>query len=252
VAAWGLADEYERQVRWRRWDEALSLVPLRHGERVLDLGCGVGDVTELFQRLGADVVGVDANEDLLGRARLRHPNVHFEKLDLNELTPVRFGRVDGIWASFVVAYFTDLDSVVERWRECLVPGGWLALVEVDDLLGHIPLPADLAEQVKAFYDESRKGGRYDFECGHRMADSMKRVGLRVVTERLLPDDELSFEGPALDEVLIAWRMRLDRMGGLKRFLGARFSEFERTFLATLASAHHRSNARIFAVVARNE
>jgi SAM-dependent methyltransferase len=230
----------------------MALVPLRPGERVLDLGCGVGDVTALLQRLGADVLGVDTNEDLLDRARLRHPGVRFEKLDVNGLTPATFGIVDGIWSSFVAAYFTNLDSVLSRWRECLVPGGWLALVEVDDLLGHAPLYPGITEQVRAFYDESRKPAGYDFECGHRLADSMSRAGLRVVTERVLRDDELSFDGPAQAEVLTAWRERLNRMAGLKRFLAARFAEFESAFLAALASAHHRSNARVFAVIARND
>jgi hypothetical protein len=142
--------------------------------------------------------------------------------------------------------------VLSRWRELLVPGGWLALVEVDDLLGHAPLSPDITEQVRAFYDESRKAAGYDFECGHRLADSMTRAGLRVVTERVLRDDELSFDGPAQAEVLTAWRERLNRMAGLKRFLAARFAEFESAFLAALASAHHRSNARVFAVIARND
>jgi SAM-dependent methyltransferase len=246
-----LAEEYQRQERWRRWDQILELVPFREGERVLDLGCGVGDVTERLQRRSLQVVGIDANEELLQEARLRHPSVRFENLDLTDLAPATFGRVDGIWASFVAAYFTNLDEALSQWRDCLVPGGWIALVEVDDFLGHAPLPVEIREQVKAFYDEARTAGRYDFECGRRLGQAIERAGFHLLTERVVPDDELSFDGPAFEDVLVAWRQRLNRMAGLKAFLGGSFSEFERTFLAALVSADHRSSARVFAVVARN-
>ena len=135
---------------------------------------------------------------------------------MNELTAATFGLVGGIWSSFIAAYFPSLESVLSRWRKCLVPGGWLALVEVDDLLGQAPLPADITKQVRAFYEESRKAGRYDFECGHRLAHSVKRAGLRVVTEQVLRDDELSFEGPAQAEVLIASGTGVRRCSALPR------------------------------------
>ncbi|HZA50017.1 MAG TPA: methyltransferase domain-containing protein [Myxococcaceae bacterium] len=246
-----LAEEYQRQGRWRRWDQILELVPFREGERVLDLGCGVGDVTERLHRRGLQVVGIDANEELLQEARLRHPSVRFENLDLTDLAPATFGRVDGIWASFVAAYFTNLDEALSRWRDCLVPGGWISLVEVDDLLGHTPLPVEIGEQVRAFYDEARVARRYDFECGRRLGQAMEGAGFRLLTEQVVPDDELSFDGPASEQVLVAWRQRLDRMMGLKAFFGDGFPEFKRTFLAALASADHRSKARVFAAVARN-
>src|SRR5919106_3235203 len=178
-----LAEEYQRQGRWRRWDQIFELVPFREGERVLDLGCGVGDVAGRLQRVGLQVVGIDANEELLREARLRHPSVRFEKLDVTELAPDTFGRVDGIWASFVAAYFTNLDEALSQWRDCLVPGGWVALVEVDDLLGHTPMPIEMAGQVRAFYDEARTAGRYDFECGRRLGRAMESAGLRVLTEQ---------------------------------------------------------------------
>ena len=60
-----------------------------------------------FHRLGAQVIGVDANEELLRAARTRYPEVRFERLDLGELTPASFGHVDGVWASFVAAYLSN-------------------------------------------------------------------------------------------------------------------------------------------------
>jgi SAM-dependent methyltransferase len=203
-----------------------------------------------FHRLGAQVIGVDGNEELLGAARTRHPEVRFEKLDLGELVPASFGHVDGLWASFVAAYFTDLESSVARWSDCVAPGGWVTLVEMDDLFGHQPLPSSIRDQIEAFYASARAAGRYDFQCGHRLARAAERAGLTILHEGTLPDDELSFQGAAPSDVLEAWRLRLQRMGGLEAFLGSGFLDFERTLLQALASPDHRSQTRVFIVVAQ--
>jgi SAM-dependent methyltransferase len=244
-----LSAQYERAERWRHRDEALTCLPLKAGQRILDLGCGVGQVAARFHRLGVQVIGVDRNEELLKAARTRYPEVRFKKLDLGELTPASFGQVDGVWASFVAAYFPNLDSAVARWSDCVVPGGWVALVEMDDLFGHQPLPSSISDEINEFYASAKAAGRYDFRCGPRLAGAAERAGLTIIHEGTLPDDELSFQGPAPTEVLEAWRLRLQRIG-LKAFLGSRFPEFERTFLHTLASPDHRSQTRVFMVVAQ--
>jgi SAM-dependent methyltransferase len=243
-----LSAQYEQAERWRHRDEALTCIPLQAGQRILDLGCGVGQVAARFHRLGAQVIGVDGNEELLEAARTRYPEVRFEKLDLQELTPASFGQVDGVWASFVAAYFPNLESAVARWRDCVVPGGWMALVEMDDLFGHQPLPSSISDEIHEFYTRARAA--YDFQCGHRLAGAAERAGLTIIHEGTLPDDELSFQGPAQTDVLEAWRLRLQRVVGLKAFLGSRSPEFERTFLHTLASPDHQSTTRVFIVVAR--
>ena len=244
-----LVEQYARQERWRRWDEALARVPLRAGDRVLDLGCGLGQVTERIARRGAEVVGLDMDEELLSAARARHPGLRFERADVRLLRPETFGPVDGIWASFVTAYLGDLSPVLEHWSSCLVAGGWLALVEMDDLLGHAPLAAGYVQEIQAFYADARQAGRYDFQAGRRLAGAARAAGLRILGDTVLDDDELSFSGPAPDEVLDAWRLRLVRMGGLREFLGTPFALFERAFLDALAAPEHLSMCRVIMVVA---
>ena len=245
-----LAAQYERQERWRHWDEALARIPLRAGQRILDLGCGVGQIAARLHRLGAQVIGVDGNEELLAVARTCYPEVRFEKLDLGELTPASFGQVDGVWASFVAAYFPNLESAVARWSDCVVPGGWVTLVEMDDLFGHTPFPARWSRDLERFYDEARTAGRYDFQSGRRLAPALRIAGFDVVHEGTAEDDELSFQGPATSEVLEGWQQRLERLTGLRNFLGPSFEEFRRDFIDALTSPRHRSSTRVVMVVAR--
>src|SRR5262244_3044013 len=49
----------------------LDLLKPQPGERILDLGCGDGALTEKVVAIGASVVGVDASTDMVNAARRR-------------------------------------------------------------------------------------------------------------------------------------------------------------------------------------
>ncbi len=249
VSTSALAEQYTRQERWRRWDAALARLPLVAGQRVLDLGCGVGHVTGLLASRGVAAVGVDADEELLSAARARHRGPQFELGDVRALAAETSGVVEGLWASFVCAYLDPLPAVIERWSRCLAPGGWIALVEVDDLLGHAPLAAEHVQAIQALYADARRAHRYDFLAGRELAGAVRAAGLRVIDETVLEDDELSFSGSAPPEVLAAWGDRLARMPRFRQLLGTGFPRFERAFLDALASPEHRSTGRVMMVVA---
>ncbi len=245
-----LAEEYARQERWRRWDEVLAGVPVEAGQRVLELGCGAGAVAARLVERGAVVCGVDLDEALLVAARARAPTARFELADIRGLSPATHGKVDGIFSSFAVAYLPDLDDSLSRWRECLMPGGWMTVVEVDSLLTHSPMAPGQVAELERFYAASRAGRGYDFQCARRLAEAAERSGFRLVSEKDLHDEELSFDGPATPEVLEAWQARLARMVGLKRHFGERAPEIERAVLSALSSDQHRSGARVIRLVCR--
>jgi len=64
--------------------DLLAQVPLTSARRVVDLGCGPGNSTELLlQRFPqAQVIGVDSSPDMLRQARERLPNSEFAQADL--------------------------------------------------------------------------------------------------------------------------------------------------------------------------
>ena len=245
-----LADEYARQAAWRDWRPVLHALPDLDGRSVLDLGCAIGDQAAALAARGARVTGVDANPELLAVARARGlTNVVLERADLRAL-PDLGGSFDGIWCSFAAAYFPALAPVLASWRPWLRPGGWVALTEVDDLFGHEPLPADVAALLGGYADEASAAGRYDFRMGARLAGELERAGFTVQRELLLPDAELSFDGPAPPEVLAAWRARLERMTPLHAFCGARWERVRSTFCACLAALDHVPRCRVRCVLAR--
>lgn len=242
-----LSDEHQRQYRWRPWPHIFAALPSLAGKKILDLGCGVGEQAAELVARGARVIGVDASDELLATARLRVPEALFVKASLEALELER--TFDGIWASFVPAYFPELRPVLEQWCAHLAPGGWVALTEIDDLFGHEPLSARTASLLEGFTAMTLARGRYDFQMGRKLHGLLTAAGCTVRRELVLEDQELAFQGAATPEVLDAWSARFARMPMLEEYCGARFAALRDDILACLARSDHRSSARVFCCVA---
>ena len=73
---------------------------LRPGERVLELGCGPGELTAGLLGRGAQVDAVDVSDDMLRDAMRRAPGASFEQADLVRYVPRR--KYDAVLLSFVL------------------------------------------------------------------------------------------------------------------------------------------------------
>lgn len=244
-----IASEYRRQFGWRDWPLILAELPALDGQTVIDLGCGVGDLAAELVARGARVIACDMNEELLREARSRQlPKAEFRRVDLRSLPDLGV-IADGLWCSFLAAYFTDLDGVLATWAKNLVPGGWIALTEVDDLFGHEPLGGRTRALLSAYAEEGLAAGRYDFRMGRKLSDHLERAGFEVTKTLILEDRELAFSGPASPEVLDAWRSRFNRMKLLREFCGPDIDRVEEEFLTCLMRADHRSTAKVYSCIA---
>jgi SAM-dependent methyltransferase len=228
-----LANEYKRQFGWRAWPTIFDALPLAQGQRVLDLGCGVGDLAAELVNRGSYVIGVDAHEELLLEARSRRlSNAEFRMADLRSLPDLGIAA-DGIWCSFTAAYFPDLPRILRVWTTNLKLGGWIAVTEIDDLFGHEPLGVQTKQLFKAYAENALTGGRYDFFMGRKLPGYLETCGFAVSKMLTVVDQEFSFSGPARPEVLDAWRARFNRMSLLRDFCGKDFEQLQEEFLRCL-------------------
>ena len=243
-----LADEYKRQFGWRSWSTIFDALPPLQGQTVLDLGCGVGDLAAEFVTRGARVIGVDGNEELLREARARQlPNAEFRAGHLRALPD--FGiAADGLWCSFAAAYFPDLPPMLTAWARNLRSGGWIALTEIDDLLGHEPLSVRTKELFRSYAEVVFAAG-YDLHMGRKLRAHVERARFTVLKILTLEDRELSFTGPASPEVLDAWRSRFSRMNLLRDLCGRDFDRVQEGFLGCLMRADHESVAKVYCCIA---
>ncbi len=130
VPAWDGAAYAANTAHHRVHDAAfLATTPLRPGDRVLDLGCGSGDLTATIAGLVGDdgeVVGVDAQPSMLDEAGSRaRPNQSFVLAPVQDLPDL--GTFDVVVSRAVLHWVpvADWPGVLAAAAARLRPGGWL-------------------------------------------------------------------------------------------------------------------------------
>ncbi len=112
----------------------IDRLELRTGDRVLDIGCGVG-ATALAMAASvapALVVGVDISEPMLAAARVRaaamgSSNVQFRMHDVQD-EPLEASSFDVAFSRFGVMFFSQPERAFAHVRRALVDGGRLGFV----------------------------------------------------------------------------------------------------------------------------
>jgi trans-aconitate 2-methyltransferase len=120
------AGTYERvadpQAAWA--DEIIARSGIEHGDVVLDAGCGGGRVTKKLLELTPNVIAVDADANMVEKARESLPeSVPVYHQDLLELSVDQ--HVDVVFSCAVFHWITDHERLFERLHAALKPGGRL-------------------------------------------------------------------------------------------------------------------------------
>ncbi len=115
------ADRYARDARFVS-DLGAPLVDLlapEPGERILDLGCGDGALTERIVASGATVVGLDASESFVAAATARGLDVR-----LGDGQQLAFeNEFDAVFSNAALHWMPDAHAVVRGVARALRPGG---------------------------------------------------------------------------------------------------------------------------------
>jgi trans-aconitate 2-methyltransferase len=116
-----------REERAAPFMDLLLLVDAGPGPRVLDLGCGTGELTRLaHERLGArETVGVDASAAMLERAAAQAGGgLSFRHGDLAAFAD---GGFDVVLSNAAIHWVPDHAALLPRLAALLAPGGQLAI-----------------------------------------------------------------------------------------------------------------------------
>lgn len=107
--------------------DLLGRVDLVAPRRVVDLGCGPGNVTRLLQQRWpmAEITGIDSSAEMLARAVEEAPAITWQHADIADvrLDP----KADLIFSNAALHWLDDHASLLPRLVQGLAPGGVLAV-----------------------------------------------------------------------------------------------------------------------------
>lgn len=133
-------ERYERFREERRQPflDLLALVRRAEGMRVVDLGCGTGELTaQLHRELGArETVGIDSSAAMLARSgQYASEGLRFEQGDIETWRPATPGSLELVFSNAALHWVGDHERLFARLASALAPGGQLA-VQVPASYGH--------------------------------------------------------------------------------------------------------------------
>ncbi|HET8729283.1 MAG TPA: methyltransferase domain-containing protein [Alphaproteobacteria bacterium] len=107
--------------------DLIARLPDARAERVVDLGCGTGQLTALLgERFpGAAVAGVDSSPEMLAKAAEAHPGIVWRQDDIATWTPGQ--PVDVIYSNAALQWLPSHETLLPRLVGQLTPGGVLAV-----------------------------------------------------------------------------------------------------------------------------
>jgi 2-polyprenyl-3-methyl-5-hydroxy-6-metoxy-1,4-benzoquinol methylase len=154
------------------------------GMRVLDLGCGVGDVSFLTAEIvgpNGSVVGIDLDPGVLAVARRRasengFAQVTFEQGTIDSVTaPDPFDAAVG---RFVLMYQADPVATLSHIAKIVKPGGLIVFQEPDFGVGVATWPTvALWQQVNHWIVETFRRGGVHYDIGGKLYHLFRRACL---------------------------------------------------------------------------
>ena len=123
-------DQYERfrSERQQPFDDLLTLCHPVPGGRVVDLGCGTGDLTKiLHEEMAAEqTVGIDSSPAMLARAQSAYADVAGLSFKQGDIATWLDEGLDLVFANASLQWIDDHLNLLARMRTALAPDGQLA------------------------------------------------------------------------------------------------------------------------------
>lgn len=160
----------------------VELLAPQPGERILDLGCGDGQLTMRLAATGAKVTGVDASPAMVAAAQSRGAEAAQGNA---ESLPFPDQSFDAVFSNAVLHWVRDHDAMMSEVRRVLRPGGRF----VAEFGGHGNIAAirvALMAVLERHNLEGREDGVNYYPTPKAYAERLERHGFRVEQIALIP------------------------------------------------------------------
>jgi SAM-dependent methyltransferase len=203
------------------WPLALRMAAVAEvgsGQRVLDVGCGIGDPTlQVAVLVGPHgrVLGLDIAEGMIAIAReraaalgLSHAEFRVDDVTTAALPATDFDVVLGRWS---LIYLEDVPRVLERLRSALVPGGRIAVTAwaPPDVSPWFTVPQEALARIRRVPPQDPdRPGVFHLSTDGALARALVGAGFQAVGQ-----ERVVLSQPARDGAEF-WRMMTDTGGPL--------------------------------------
>ena len=98
------------------------------GKKVLDIGCGVGNLTKYIMDKGFNVEGIDLSKEMLNIAKQKYSDIKFYEMNMKEITLRK--KYDGIMLAYSLFHLTkkEVIEVLPKYYELLNSNGKILLI----------------------------------------------------------------------------------------------------------------------------
>lgn len=104
-------------------EDVLNLLDVKKGMRILDLGCGNGELTKRIADMGADVIGIDTSKEMLEIARVKYPELTFIQENATSFTLDE--PVDAVFSNAVFHWIDQQDALLDCVSNALKSNAYL-------------------------------------------------------------------------------------------------------------------------------
>src|SRR5262245_28078538 len=107
-------------------EPVIELLDPKPGERILDLGCGSGELTKKLAESSADVTGIDSSAEMIEKAKKNFPELDPRVMDAQSLD-IPDEKFDGVFSNAAFHWFSDPARSAKEVFRVLRKGGRLAM-----------------------------------------------------------------------------------------------------------------------------
>jgi ubiquinone/menaquinone biosynthesis C-methylase UbiE len=198
-----LSDQFNMECYQNK--ELIENIEFLAGEKVLDAGCGSGDLCILLSKIkqNLNVFGCDINDLSLEYAKNNGPKSiqyfshNFLETPLNE-------KFDKIFNRFVIHHFKteDVIKITSNFYDALSANGQLIIIDADSPLINIGTDHSELKQMLAMIQQKFYG---ELDIIKRVPRILEKVGFQQVSYQI---DVIDFQGPLRELEYEQWKQRI--------------------------------------------